>query len=135
MPDAVPVTTGATLPAWGGAPPPPPPRGAPAGPARWSPDGQTIAFGAESVTAAGPLMTVHPDSTDLRPVFTPPKGQTAITPTWSPDGSLLLFCLAALTGTPHPADELAVVHADGTGLTPVVTTPDFKAQPEWIKAN
>ncbi|MBL7488053.1 PD40 domain-containing protein [Frankia sp. AgW1.1] len=111
------------------------PAGVDTGPARWSPDGQTIAFGAESVTAAGPLMTVHPDSTDLRPVFTPPKGQTAITPTWSPDGSLLLFCLAALTGTPHPADELAVVHADGTGLTPVVTTPDFKAQPEWIKAN
>jgi Tol biopolymer transport system component len=111
------------------------PAGVEAGPARWSPDGQTIAFGAESVTAAGALMAVRPDGTDLRPLFTPPEGRTAITPTWSPDGSLLLFCLAAVTGTPHPADELAVVRADGTGLTPVVTTPDFKAQPEWIKAS
>jgi len=98
---------------------------------RFSPDGTRILASA----TAGPLMTVHPDGTDLRPLFTPPKGRTAITPTWSPDGSLLLFGLATITGTPHPADELAVVHANGTGLTPIVTTPDFKAQPEWIKAN
>jgi hypothetical protein len=31
----------------------------------------------------------------------------------------------------HPDNALYVVRSDGTGLTELIDTPDFKSSPEW----
>jgi len=105
----------------------------PAYSARFSPDGQLIVFGTAYWTdPASPVLVIRPDGAGLRAVYTDPGGRAAITPTWSPDGAFLLFGLAQVTGDHHPADQLVVARADGTDLTPLVTSQDFKRLPEWI---
>jgi Tol biopolymer transport system component len=105
----------------------------PAYSARWSPDGTEIVFAtAYWKKPASPIMVVHPDGTGLHAVFTDPGGRAATTPTWSPDGKYLMFGLTPVTGDRHPINELDVVRANGTGLTQVVTTTDFKLLPDWV---
>jgi Tol biopolymer transport system component len=105
----------------------------PAYSARWSPDGREIVFAtAYWKKPASPIMLVHPDGTGLHAVFTDPSGRAATTPTWSPDGKYIMFGLSPVTGDRHPINELDVVRANGTGLTQVVTTTDFKLLPDWV---
>jgi len=119
----------------GGARPVSPVGTEPAYSARFSPDGQWIVFGtAYWMDPVSPILVINPDGTGLRTVFTDRRGRAAITPTWSPDGNYILFGLAEVTGDLHPVNQLAVIRADGTGLTPLVTTGDFKRLPEWTAA-
>ncbi len=105
----------------------------PAYSARWSPDGTQIVFATPYwKKPASPIMLVQPDGTGLRAVFTDPGGRAATTPTWSPDGRYIMFGLSPVTGDRHPINELDVVRANGTGLTQVVTTTDFKLLPDWV---
>jgi Tol biopolymer transport system component len=96
---------------------------------RWSPDGSKILFADEQ----GVLWTIAPDGSHLTLAFKDRDGRYAITPTWSPDGSAVLF---ALDPTPnpfdHPANGLYVTRADGSGLTEIIATNDFKREPDWV---
>ncbi len=96
---------------------------------RWSPDGSTILFADED----GVLWTIAPDGSNPSQVFKGTGGQYAITPTWSPDGSMILFGLdPSADQFRHPVNALYVIRADGTGLTKVVGTDDFKREPVWV---
>jgi hypothetical protein len=100
---------------------------------RLSPDGRRIVF-----TSSGAIWTVHPDGTALRKVFEDAQGRLAITPTWSPDGRFILFGLdppsSVATIDAAPANGLYVIEADGTHLTPIVVTEDWKRNPDWVAA-
>lgn len=53
-------------------------------------------------------------------------------PIWSPDGSQIMFLLNPISDRfAHPQNVLYVMRADGTGLTPLIDSPDFKSSPEW----
>jgi Tol biopolymer transport system component len=96
---------------------------------RWSPDGTRILF----ADAEGTLWVVNPDGTGLTEFFTDTEGRFAITPAWSPDGTRVMFALDP-TADPfaHPPNGLYVINTDGTALTLVIGTPDFKREPEWL---
>jgi Tol biopolymer transport system component len=100
--------------------------------ARWSPDGSKILFGVERLQLTGGLWTIKPDGSGLTKVFEDPAGGFAEQPTWSPDGRQIMFALNPTNDAfTHPENGLYVIRADGTGLTLVIGTPDFKSQPEW----
>ena len=101
---------------------------------RLSVDGRWLVF-----TSAGVIWKIHPNGTGLTKVFHDPKGRLAITPTWSPDGRYILFGLdppgsLGVVETP-PSNGLYVIRADGTGLSPVIVSGDFKREPDWVGAN
>lgn len=96
---------------------------------RWSPDGTRILF----ASPAGGLWTIAPDGTGLTETFFL-EGRWAVTPTWSPDGSMILFALDPQADPfAHPANGLYVIREDGTGLTLVLGTVDFKREPVWVE--
>jgi Tol biopolymer transport system component len=95
-----------------------------------SADGAWIVF-----TSSGVIWKIRTDGSDLTKVYQDPKGRLAITPTWSPDGRFILFGLdptgsLAVVST-APANGLYVIRADGTGLTPVIVSNDWKREPDW----
>lgn len=96
---------------------------------RWSPDGARIVL----ADTAGALWLINPDTTGLTKLFVDTQGRFAITPTWSPDGTRVMFALDP-TADPfaHPTNGLYVINSDGTALTLVLGTPDFKREPEWL---
>jgi Tol biopolymer transport system component len=100
---------------------------------RLSPDGRQIVF-----TSSGAIWTIHPDGSGLMKVFEDAQGGLAITPTWSPDNQFILFGLdppgsLATIDAPHP-NGLYVIEADGTHLTRVVLSEDWKRNPDWVAA-
>jgi Tol biopolymer transport system component len=98
---------------------------------RLSVDGRWIVF-----TSSGDIWKIHPDGSGLTKVFKDSKGRLAITPTWSPDGSFILFGLdpagSLAVVDPAPVNGLYVIRADGTGLTPVLVSNDWKREPDWV---
>jgi Tol biopolymer transport system component len=100
--------------------------------ARWSPDGRTILFASERNQPAGAISTIRPDGSGLTKVFEDPDAGFAIDPIWSPDGSQIMFMLDPISDRfTHPNNALYVMRSDGTGLTKLIDTPDFKSSPEW----
>jgi hypothetical protein len=101
---------------------------------RLSPDGRRIVF-----TSSGALWTVRPDGTALKKVFEDAEGRLAITPTWSPDGRFILFGLdppgSLATIDAAPENGLYVIQTDGTHLTPVILSQDWKRNPDWVTAH
>jgi hypothetical protein len=71
----------------------------------------------------------------LTEVFEDSKGRLAITPTWSPDHHYILFGLDPLrslaTVDVAPPNGLYVIRADGSGLAPLITSEDWKREPDW----
>jgi Tol biopolymer transport system component len=97
---------------------------------RLSPDGKWLVF-----TSSGQIWTVRTDGKHLTKIFSDPHGRLAITPTWSPNGQFILFALdppgqLGLVSNP-PQNQLCVVRRNGTGLTTIVGTADFKREPDW----
>lgn len=95
-----------------------------------SADGAWIVF-----TSSGVIWKIRTDGSHLTKVYQDPKKRLAITPTWSPDGRFILFGLdpagsLAVVST-APANGLYVIRADGTGLTPVLVSNDWKREPDW----
>jgi Tol biopolymer transport system component len=100
--------------------------------ARWSPDGSRILFGIERLQPIGGLWTIGPDGSGLTKIFEDPAGGFPILPTWSPDGHQIMFALDPTNDAfSHPANGLYVVDADGSGLTLVIGSSDFKGLTEW----
>ena len=100
--------------------------------ARWSPDGSTIAFVEERLQPSGALWTVGADGTNLTEVFEDAGDRSAYGPVWSPDGSKIMFSIHPHSDMfQHPANEIHVINADGSGLTLVVGGPGFKYVTDW----
>ena len=100
--------------------------------ARWSPDGEKILFVSERNQPAGAIYTIRPDGSRLTVVFEDRNGGFPIDPIWSPDGSQIMFMLDPISDRfKHPANALYVIQADGSGVTKLIDTPDFKSSPEW----
>ena len=99
--------------------------------ARWSPDGTKILFYSERLQPTGAIWTIRPDGSGLTKVFED-LGAFPIDPIWSPDGSQIMFMLDPITDRfTHPNNDLYVMRSDGTGLTKLIATRDFKSSPEW----
>jgi dipeptidyl aminopeptidase/acylaminoacyl peptidase len=101
---------------------------------RWSPDGSRILF----ADAEGVIWAIDADGTHLTELFVDETvnhaRRYAITPTWSPDGSQIMFGLS-----PAPpfsftvmTSDLYAIEADGTGLTLVIASGDYKREPSWV---
>jgi Tol biopolymer transport system component len=100
--------------------------------ARWSPDGTKILFPSERNQPTGAIYTIKPDGSDLTTVFQDPDGGFPIDPIWSPDGTQIMFMLDPVSDRfQHPSNVLCVIRADGSGLTRLIDSPDFKNSPEW----
>lgn len=100
---------------------------------RWSPDGSKILLQSASTEDVGALWTVEPDGSGFKRLFVDSEGRFAISPTWSPSGDQIMFALDPIADAySHPVNALYVINADGTGLTPVIETPDFKREPDWV---
>jgi Tol biopolymer transport system component len=101
--------------------------------ARWSPDGARIVFATQRTAPRGALWTVQLDGLQVTKLFEDAEGRFAVAPTWSPDAHHILFALdpRGQDAFDHPANGLYVIKSDGTGLTLVSGTPDFKSNPEW----
>jgi Tol biopolymer transport system component len=102
--------------------------------ARFSPDGRWILFaGAYWLAEGEPIWLVRPDGTGLHKVFEDPEGRSVATLTWLPDGTMILFGLGDIVpGDDHPPNALYVVRSDGTELTKIIDSPDFKREPDWV---
>jgi Tol biopolymer transport system component len=100
---------------------------------RLSPDGHWIVF-----TSFGTMWVIHPDGSGLSKIFEDTQGRLAVTPTWSPDGNYILFALDPPGSQPTvneaPTNGLYVIRADGSGLTPVLISNDFKTVRDWVPA-
>jgi Tol biopolymer transport system component len=98
---------------------------------RLSRDGRWIVF-----TSFGVIWKIRPDGSGLTRVFRHPQGRLAITPTWSPDGRYILFGLdppgSLATVDIAPANGLYIIRADGTDLTPLIVSDDWKRNPDWV---
>jgi Tol biopolymer transport system component len=100
------------------------------GPGAPSEDGRWIAFDGwdETDPSRNGLYLASPDLADLRLITPLPKGTVHVDPFGvTPDGSHVLF-LAERGDEPHPAGDLYVVNADGSGLrqlNPPGTTHNF----------
>lgn len=94
-------------------------------------DGEWITF-----TSDGAIWKVRTDGSGLTKLFEYPQG-LAITPTWSPDGKFILFGLdpahSLAVVDAAPPNDLVVIRADGTDTTPIVTSSDWKREPDWAK--
>jgi Tol biopolymer transport system component len=101
--------------------------------ARWSPDGKSILFASARLEAPGALWTIRPDGSKIRKIFEDAGARSPITPTWSPDGSQIMFALDPIADEfQHPANDVYVIRANGTGMTKVIGGDDFKRRFEWV---
>jgi Tol biopolymer transport system component len=105
--------------------------------ARWSPDGSKILFSTARAQQTGVLWTVGADGSNLTKVFQDADpnyayGRYATGPVWSPDGSQIMFSLNPIADWfAHPKNGIYVISADGSGLTEVIGSSDFKGMVEW----
>jgi Tol biopolymer transport system component len=86
--------------------------------------GGLIVFGADQ-TGSSQLYTVRPDGTQLRQITHLTNGDAA-SPDWSPDGRRIVF-----ERNTAAAGEIAIMNADGTGLSMLPLAGPFLAQPSF----
>ena len=89
----------------------------------WSPDGRLIAFNtfSDNFTSARQVYVIHPDGTGLRQLTLPAGRNASFEPAWSPDGTKILMSHVHFT-TDGVQLGLAVMNADGSGLTSIPNT-------------
>ena len=97
----------------------------------WSPDGTKIAFESDMGRETGivDIFTISPAGSGLTNLTSNIiSGDNYIYPAWSPDGTKLCVELISYTNR-----SIAVMNADGTGLTIIKTTEDdyYESVPSW----
>ena len=99
----------------------------------WNPKDDLIVFSTRQWTEldVGPsnLFTIRPDGSERTALTSFAKGETrAVQPTWTPDGSRIIF--TAVEGEGFGQPTMAVINADGSGLTSATTSgPMFGTHP------
>jgi Tol biopolymer transport system component len=102
----------------------------------WSPQGNEILFSAHAPgTDRSTIWVVHSDGSGLRQVPIPgcggprsdPASVGCFNPAWSPDGTKIVF------NRLHPpeSEDIYTVNANGSGLTPAVTSPLDDEGSDW----
>lgn len=87
---------------------------------RWSPDGQKIAFSADSKSNPGSqIYIMNADGSGVQQVTDEGFGGMATVPTWSPDGRQIVYHHA------RPAEKagLFVINVDGSGAHAITDSP------------
>ena len=76
------------------------------------------------------MLTVDPSGDTVTELFAQ-EGGWVRQPNWSPDGSQIIFTIdqSPAWGAPN---VLYVIDADGTGLRPIIDTPDIKGEAYWV---
>lgn len=95
----------------------------------WSPDGARllVQWTSRDSSFGGDYYTVRPDGSGLQRLsHFGAKAQTGAA-RWSPDGSSIVFANKGVDGN----DDIYVMRADGTGITPVTQTPAWESAPAW----
>jgi TolB protein len=95
----------------------------------WSPDGSRLLIQLTPLDASfgGDYATMRPNGSGLRRLtHFGAKAQTGAAH-WSPDGTSIVFANKGAGGN----DDIYVMRADGTGITPVTRTPDWESAPAW----
>lgn len=95
----------------------------------WSPDGARLLVQRKPlrVDFGGDYYTLRPDGTDLRRLTQFGPEATTGAAGWSPDGTSIVFANAGIGGN----DDLYVMHADGSAITPLTRTPTWESAPAW----
>jgi Tol biopolymer transport system component len=100
----------------------------------WSPDGTKIAFETSSYGGYD-IAVMNADGTGVTKLTN--TSGVNLDPAWSPDGSKIAFSRADPMGDPnnpsYGAANIAVMNADGTGLTRLTDNPrlTYDFQPAW----
>jgi VCBS repeat-containing protein len=103
--------------------------------AKWSPDGQQIAFSSSREGS---------NSYDIYVMNANGSNQTSLTnapsldidPAWSPDGQQIMFVSAGQIGESNvPNGELYVMNADGSNQTRITNTFRLEDNPDWQAHN
>jgi Tol biopolymer transport system component len=93
--------------------------------ARWSPDGEWLAFLSSDGKATFDVMRVRPDGTDLSNLTDSTSDESGFG--WSPDGSQIVF-----SSNRSGNYELYLMNADGSNVRQLTETPDAdEAEPAW----
>jgi Tol biopolymer transport system component len=95
----------------------------------WSPDGARVLIQWTPLDASfgGDYYTMRPDGSGLhRLTHFGPKATTGAAG-WSPDGTSIVFANGGVGGN----DDIYVMRADGSAITPVTQTPTWESAPAW----
>jgi TolB protein len=95
----------------------------------WSPDGARllVQFTPRGATFGVDYYTVRPDGRDLRRLTRFGRRATTGAARWSPDGASIVFANGGVGGN----DDIYVMRADGSAVTPVTRTPAWESAPAW----
>jgi Tol biopolymer transport system component len=104
----------------------------------WSPDGTRISYGCRIGDPSGALpiptfeiCVMNADGSEQNRLTY--NAYPDLTHSWSPDGQQIVFQRTVVPGQP----QIWVMNAEGTGQTPLTTTPGINLFPSWgeIKTN
>jgi Tol biopolymer transport system component len=97
----------------------------------FSPDGKLVLFWIRPQDAdfGGDYFTIHPDGSHRRRLTNFPTGSNTGNARWSPDGKWIVFANTGIDGN----DDLFVMRADGTNISPLTRTAAWESAPTWIR--
>jgi Tol biopolymer transport system component len=95
----------------------------------WSPDGSRLLISLlpPNSSFGGDYSTIRPDGGGLRRLTHFGRKAPTGAARWSPDGTSIVFANKGVGGN----DDIYVMRADGTGITPVTNTPSWESAPAW----
>jgi TolB protein len=99
----------------------------------WSPDGARllVQFTPLDASFGGDYYTIRPDGSGLHRLTHFGPAATTGAAGWSPDGTSIVFANAGVGGN----DDIYVMRADGSSITPVRQTPTWESAPAWGAAH
>jgi Tol biopolymer transport system component len=108
------------------------------GGATWSPDGHRLVFsvlnnGPGRPSGASALFTVSASGRGRRRITDWDTAGQIASPGFSPDGELVLFQIKPSGQDFGGNDDLFVMHADGTHISPLTRTAPWESAPTWMR--